>query len=161
LMPFNPTLPWDRIRDLAQGTVVEGGTTLIVPKRFEIFGAVETSLYGEWWHFPQKIAVAPDGDLLLANLYRGTLWRLRPDGSLPAEGWTSIRNPERNEPFEQTVDLGFKHHGRLVQNEEWYALRQDNYLRFPELYYPYFAFDPEGRLVMSRGLHYKSSGLDS
>lgn len=161
VMPFNPNLGRERVKDLAAGAVTEGGAALAVPKRFEIFGAVETSLYGEWWHFPQKILVAPNGDLILTNLYRGTLWRLRPDGSLPAEGWTSIRNPARNEPFETTVDIGVKHHGRITPLEEWYAVRTDSYLPFPELFYPYWAFDPEGNLCVSRGLHYKSSGLES
>ncbi len=161
VMPFNPTLPREKVRDLASGTAVEGGSKLVLPKRFEIFGAVETSLYGEWWHFPQKIAVAPDGDLILTNLYRGTLWRLRPDGSLPAEGWTSVQSPERNEPFEATVDIGVKHRGRLDIMEEWYAVATDSYLPFPELFYPYMVFDRDGHLAISRGLHYKSSGLDS
>src|SRR5262249_28301827 len=73
VMPYNPTLPLEQVKDLARGTTSEGGTNLIMPKRFEIFGAVETSLYGEWMHFPQKIVVAPNGDLLLSNLYRSTL----------------------------------------------------------------------------------------
>jgi hypothetical protein len=160
VMPFNPTLPVEKVKDLAAGTVVEGGTPLVVPKRFEIFGAVETSLYGEWWHFPQKIVVAPDGDLILTNLYRGTVWRLRPDGSLPAEGWTSVYNPRRNDSFEHTVDIGAKHDGRLSPIEEWYAVRTDSYLPFPELFYPYLAFDKDGFLCISRGLSYKC-GLSS
>jgi sugar lactone lactonase YvrE len=159
--PFNPTLAREKVKDLALATAVEGGTPLVIPKHFEIFGAVETSLYGEWWHFPQKIAVAPDGDLILTNLYRGTVWRLRPDGSLPREGWTSVLSPERNEPFETTVDIGVKHHGRLHALEEWYAERTDSYLPFPELFYPYWSFDKDGNLCMSRGLQYKASGLSS
>ncbi len=161
VMPFNPSLPREAVMDLAAATAVEGGTSLVLPRRFEIFGAVETSLYGEWWHFPQKMAFAPDGDLILTNLYRGTVWRLRPDGSLPKEGWTSVYNPGRNEPFESTVDIGVKHRGRLDIMEEWYAVRTDSYLPFPELFYPYLAFDRDGRLLISRGLHYKSSGLES
>src|SRR5262249_1880821 len=59
VVPFNPALPREKVKDLALRTAVEGGTNLVVPKQWEIFGAVETSLYGEWWHFPQKIIVAP------------------------------------------------------------------------------------------------------
>ena len=165
VMPFSPALPRKNVNDLAASTVMEDGKTLVVPKHFEIFGAVETSMYGEWWHLPQKIIVAPNGDLILTNLYRGTLWRLHPDGSLPTEGWTSILNPKRNEPFETTFDIGVKHsrklNARSDEVEEWYAVRTDSYLPFPELYYPYLAFDQEGNLCMSRGLHCKSSGLKS
>jgi sugar lactone lactonase YvrE len=161
VLPYNPTLARDKVKDLAQGVAVEGGVNLIQPKRFEIFGAVETSLYGEWMHFPQKIVVAPNGDLLLSNLYRSTLWRLKPDGSLPAEGWTSLYNPQRNEPFESHVDIGKKHMGGLNAHEEWYGVRLANYLPFPELFYPYMAFDKDGNLCISRGIYYKSSGLQS
>jgi sugar lactone lactonase YvrE len=161
VMPYNPTLPREKVKDLAQGLAVEGGISLIQPKRFEIFGAVETSLYGEWMHFPQKIVVAPNGDLLLSNLYRSTLWRLKPDGSLPAEGWTSLYSPQRNEPFESHVDIGKKHTGGLNPGEEWYGVRLANYLPFPELFYPYMAFDKDGNLCISRGIYYKSSGLQS
>jgi sugar lactone lactonase YvrE len=161
VVPFNPTLPRDRVNDLVMRMAAEGGTKLVVPKFFEIFGAVETTLYGEWWHFPQKMVIAPNGDLILSNIYRGTLWRICPDGSLPAEGWTSIYNPQRNEPFESTVDIGKKHFGSLNAHEEWYAIKQDNYLPFPELFYPYMAFDGDGKLCIARGIHYKSSGLKS
>src|SRR5262249_32181742 len=84
-----------------------------------------------------------------------------PDGSLPAEGWTSIYNPQRNEPFENTIDLGRKLTGDRSTGEEWYAVRFPNYLPFPELFYPYMAFDRDGNLCISRGLHYRSSGLKS
>lgn len=161
VVPFNPTLPRDQVKDLARRTAVEGGVNLVMPKHYEIFGAVETSLYGEWWNFPQKIVVAPNGDLLLANLYRGTLWRLKADGSLPAAGWTSLYNPERNEPFETTLDIDTRHYGSLNPNGNWYALRLDNYLPFPELFYPYMAFDKDSNLCIARGLHFRSSGLHS
>jgi hypothetical protein len=161
ILPFNPTLRKEQVKDLVLGTATEGGTALVFPKKFEIFGAVETSLYGEWWHLPQKIAVAPDGDLILTNLYRGTVWRLHPDGSLPAEGWTSVQHPERNDPFEMTVDIGRKQFGKMNVPEEWYALKTASYLPFPEIFYPYWAFDPAGRLFVARGIFYKSSGLDS
>ena len=42
-------------------------------------------------------------DLILSNIYRGILWRMRPDGGLPQEGWTSAYHRERNEPFESTA----------------------------------------------------------
>lgn len=161
VMPFNPTLGPDKVKDLTERVAVEGGVRLIQPKHFEIFGAVETSLYGEWMHFPQKILVAANGDLLLSNLYRSTLWRLKPDGSLPAEGWTSLYNPQRSEPFETHVDIGKKHMGGLNAHEEWYGVYLQNYLPFPELFYPYMALDKDGNLCISRGIHYKSSGLQS
>ena len=98
-------------------------------------------MYGPWWNLPQKIAVAPDGDLIMSNIYRGVLWRMRPDGSLPPEGWTSIYHPGRNEPFEST---------------DWtqgLLMAQDlkNYMPFHSLRYPYFCFDPDGTLYISAG----------
>jgi hypothetical protein len=99
------------------------------------------SMYGSWWHHPQKITVAPDGDLIMANIYRGVLWRMKPDGSLPAEGWTSAYNPSRNEPFETTHWT----QGVLMVPD------LKNYLPFHSLRYPYCCFDSDGTLYISAG----------
>ncbi len=113
---------------------------MVIPKLFEtLCGAL--SMYGAWWHLPQKMALAPDGDLIMSNIYRGTFWRMRPDGSLPREGWTSIYHRRRNEPFEST---------------DWtqdFLNVQDlkNYMPFHSLHYPYFCFDPDGLLYISAG----------
>ena len=99
IMPFNPTLPRASVQDLCAGTAREGDTELVSPKLFEtLCGSL--SLYGAYWHLPQKMVLAPDGDLILSNIYRGTVWRMSPDGSLPLEGWTSVYHRGRNEPFE-------------------------------------------------------------
>ena len=99
IMPLNPTLPRSSVRDLCRKTAREGEAELVIPKLFEtLCGSL--SLYGAWWHLPQKMALAPDGDLIMSNIYRGTVWRMRPDGSLPLEGWTSVYHRGRNEPFE-------------------------------------------------------------
>jgi hypothetical protein len=140
VMPFSPALPRANVRDLCAMTVREGDTQLVVPKLFEtLCGSL--SLYGAYWHLPQKMSLAPDGDLILSNIYRGTLWRLKPDGSLPPEGWTSVYHAQRNEPFEShswTQD---------VLN----AQDVKNYLSFHSLHYPYFCFDPDGALYVSAG----------
>jgi hypothetical protein len=68
IMPFNPTLPYSSVRDICRKIAREGGTELIVPKFNLSWG--EVTFYGPIWHFPQKIALAPDGDLLMANLYK-------------------------------------------------------------------------------------------
>ena len=84
---------------------------------------------------------APDGDLILSNIYRGTLWRMKTDGSLPREGWTSVYHRGRNEPFEShdwTQDV------LNVQDLK-------NYLSFDSLHYPYFCFGPNGDLYVSAG----------
>ena len=114
---------------------------LVIPKLFEsLCGSL--TLYGGYWHLPQKMVLAPDGDLLLSNIYRGTLWRMRTDGSLPEEGWTSVYHRGRNEPFE---------------SHDWsqdFLNVQDlqNYLPFQSLHYPYFCFDPKGDLYISSGV---------
>ena len=140
IMPFNPSLPRSSVQDLCRKMAREGGTELVVPKLFEtLCGSL--SLYGAWWHLPQKMAVTPHGDLILANIYRGTLWRMRPDGGLPLEGWTSVYHPGRNEPFEShdwTQDF------LNVQDLQ-------NYLPFDSLHYPYFCFDRHGSLYISAG----------
>jgi len=150
IIPFNPTLPHQAVSDLCARKAVEAGVELVVPKLFEIFGAVEPSLYGEWWHLPQKLILAPNGDLIMSNIYRGTVWRIRPDGSLPLEGWTSIYNPERNAPFENTVDIGPRHLTFAAHNLK-------NYLPHPQLCYPYMCFDKADNLYLSRGLHFSAS----
>jgi len=140
VMPLNPSLPRAAVEDLCAGTVREGDTELVLPKLFEtLCGSL--SLYGAFWHLPQKMTLAPNGDLILANIYRATLWRLKTDGSLPQEGWTSAYNHARNEPFE---------------SHDWtqdFLNVQDlkNYLSFHSLHYPYFCFGPQGELYVSAG----------
>ena len=92
IMPLNPTLPRSSVRDLCRKTAREGGTELVIPKLFEPWG--ELSMYGDWWHLPQKMALAPNGDLIMSNIYRGTLWRMRPDGEL-APGGMDLGLPSR------------------------------------------------------------------
>ena len=140
IMPLNPTLPHAAVRDLCSRTAREGETELAIPPIFEtLAGAL--SMYGSWWNHPQKIAVAPDGDLIMSNIFRGVLWRMKPDGSLPSEGWTSTYNPGRNEPFESTHWT----QGVLM------TMDLKNYLPFHSLRYPYFCFDPDGTLYISAG----------
>ncbi|OHB78668.1 MAG: hypothetical protein A2V98_03360 [Planctomycetes bacterium RBG_16_64_12] len=140
IMPFNPTLPRSSVEDLREKTAREGETELVIPKLFEtLCGSL--SLYGAWWNLPQKMALAPDGDLILSNIYRGTLWRMRPDGSLPPEGWTSVYHRGRNEPFESTA---------WTQNY-WQVQDLKNYMPFHSLHYPYFCFDQGGLLYVSAG----------
>ena len=139
-MPFSPTLPRADVDDLCAGTAMESGTELTRPKLFEtLCGSL--AIYGAYWHLPQKMILAPDGDLILSNIYRGTLWRLHTDGSLPAEGWTSVYHRGRNEPFE---------------SHDWtqdFLNVQDlrNYLPFHSLHYPYFCFGPQQELYLSAG----------
>ena len=146
IMPFHPTLPRANVQDLCRMLAREGGTDLVVPTFFEtLCGSL--SLYGAWWHLPQKMTLAPNGDLILANVYRGTLWRMRPDGSLPLEGWTSVYHRGRNEPFEShdwTQDF------LNVQDLQ-------NYLPFHSLHYPYFCFDRNGMLYVSAGQSSRST----
>ncbi len=139
IMPLNPTLPRSSVRDLCRKTAREKGADLVIPKLFQPWG--ERSMYGDWWHHPQKITLAPDGDLIMANIYRGILWRMRTDGGLPLEGWTSAYHRGRNEPFESTA---------WVQ-EFWHCFELKNYLPFHALHYPYFCFDSNGLLYMSAG----------
>ncbi|MHC4402344.1 MAG: hypothetical protein ACYTG0_21985 [Planctomycetota bacterium] len=140
IMPMNPTLPRSSVQDLCRKTAREGEAELVIPKLFEtLCGSL--SLYGAWWHLPQKMALAPDGDLIMSNIYRGTLWRMRPDGGLPLEGWTSVYHRGRNEPFESTA---------WTQNY-WQAQDLKNYMPFHSLHYPYFCFDPSGLLYVSAG----------
>ena len=140
IMPFDPTLPRSSVRDLCRKTAREGPTELVIPKLFEtLCGSL--SMYGAWWNLPQKMGLAPDGDLIMSNIYRGVLWRMRPDGSLPPEGWTSAYDPGRNEPFESTA---------WVQNY-WQVQDLKNYLPFHSLHYPYFCFGSGGILYISAG----------
>ncbi|MFH1918753.1 MAG: hypothetical protein ABIP48_02540 [Planctomycetota bacterium] len=140
IMPLNPTLPRSSVRDLCRTTAREGETELVIPKMYEtLCGSL--SMYGAWWNLPQKIAVAPDGDLIMSNIYRGVLWRMKPDGSFPPEGWTSIYDPGRNEPFESTDWT----QGVLM------APDLKNYMPFHSLRYPYFCFAPNGILYISAG----------
>ena len=106
IMPLNPNLPHSSVRDLCRNMAREGGAELVIPILFPAYS--EFSMYGDFWHLPQKMTLAPGGDLIMSNIYRGTLWRMKPDGSLPQEGWTSIYHRGRNEPFESafwTQDL--------------------------------------------------------
>ena len=139
VMPLNPTLPRSSMQDLCRKTAREGGTELIVPKQFLSWG--ETTMYGPWWHHPQKMALAPNGDLILSNLYKGILWRLRPDGRLPETGWTSVYHRERNEPFDSIA----------WTQEGWHCHDLKNHLPFHALHYPYFCFAPDGLLYVSAG----------
>jgi hypothetical protein len=140
IMPFNPTLPRTQLSDLCRRTVVEDGVELVVPTLFETCGT-EPSLYGDYWHLPQSLAIAPGGDLILSNLFKRTLWRMKPDGSLPAEGWTSIYNPHRNEPFEQA--------GWLVG--PWHAFGLQPYLSYGMFCLPDLCFGGDGALYVSGG----------
>ena len=139
IMPLNPTLPRSSVQDICRKTAREGGTELVIPKLFETWG--EFSMYGKWWNFPQKMSLAPNGDLIMANIFRGILWRIRPDGSLPPEGWISIYNRGRNEPFESA---GWT-------QDTWHVADLKNYLPFHGLRYPYFCFDRNGLLYVSAG----------
>ncbi|MFV2068340.1 MAG: hypothetical protein ACC645_15330, partial [Pirellulales bacterium] len=140
IMPLNPNLPRSSVHDLCRKMAREGGTELVIPKMFEtLCGSL--SMYGAWWNLPQKIAVAPNGDLILSNIYRGVLWRMKPDGSLPPEGWTSIYHAGRNEPFESTDWT----QGLLLAKD------LKNYMPFPSLRYPYFCLDSDGVLYVSAG----------
>ena len=139
IMPLNPNLPRAHLQDLCGKTAREGGMELVIPKLFVPWG--EPSPYGDWWHHPQKMALAPNGDLIMSNVYRGTLWRIRPDGSLPVEGWTSIYHRGRNERFESTA----------WTQDMWHVSDLQNYLPFQALRYPYFCFAPSGLLYVSAG----------
>jgi len=139
LMPLSPHLPASAVQDLCLQTAREMGTPLVVPRLFVPWG--EPSAYGDWWHHPQKMALAPDGDLVMSNIHRGTLWRIRPDGSLPAEGWTSAYHRGRNEPFESTA----------WTQDMWHVPDLKNYMPFSALRYPYFCFGPGGVLYVSAG----------
>ena len=140
IMPLNPTLPRSSVQDLCRKTVREGEAELIIPKLFETAGGALT-IYGPRWNLPQKMALAPNGDLIMSNIHRGTVWRMRPDGSLPPEGWTSAYHRGRNEPFEST---GWTQH-------QWNIADLKNYLPFHSLHYPYFCFSPDGLLYVSAG----------
>ncbi|MHC4402045.1 MAG: sugar-binding protein, partial [Planctomycetota bacterium] len=148
---MNPTLPRASVRDLCRKMAREGAADLVIPKMFEVSNG-EISVYGEWWTHPQKLTLAPNGDLIMSNIYRGTLWRMRSDGSLPLEGWTSVYNPDRNEPFDSTF---------WTQNS-WKVRSMRNYLPFHSLHYPYFCFGPNGAFYMSAGqssLHTRHYGF--
>ena len=128
IMPLNPTLPYASVRDICKEVVREDGNELIVPKFDLSWG--EPSFYGSFWDSHKKIALAPDGDLVISDLYRGKLMRLGTDGSLPEEGWNS----------------GFAVHVRGTRGS---AIM--NYLPFDSLRYPYFHFGPDGSLYISGG----------
>jgi hypothetical protein len=140
IMPFNPTLSRSSVQDLCGKMAREEGTDLIIPKLFETVCG-ELSMYGAFWNLPQKMSLAPDGQLILSNFYRGTLWRMAPDGGLPLEGWTSVYHRGRNEPFESA---DWTQDALLVADLK-------NYLPFHSLRYPYFCFDPNGLLYVSAG----------
>jgi len=127
IMPFNPTLPSSNVRDICQEVVREDGTELIVPKFDLSWG--EPSFYGGFWDSHKKIALAPDGDLVISDIYRGKLMRIGTDGSLPEEGWNTGASDYTGVPGSQAV----------------------NYLPFDSLRYPYFHFGPDGSLYISGG----------
>jgi len=128
IMPFNPTLPYSSVRDICDKVAREGGTELIVPKFDLSWG--ETSFYGSFWDGQKKIALAPDGDLIISDIYRGKLMRIGADGSLPEEGWNSGN---------ASYVKGTRGSGIV------------NYLPFDSLRYPYFHFGPDGSLYISGG----------
>lgn len=128
IMPLNPTLPYASVRDITREVVREDGTELIVPKFDLSWG--EASFYGSFWDSHKKIALAPDGDLVISDLYRGKLMRMGTDGSLPKEGWNS----------------GFATH-----NPGGRGSAIVNHLPFGSLRYPYFHFGPDGSMYVSGG----------
>ena len=127
IMPLNPTLPYSSVRDICEEIVREDGTELIVPKYDLTWG--EPSFYGGFWDAHKKIALAPDGDLIISDLYKGKLMKIGPDGSLPEEGWIT---------------------GSAIITGELQS-KSGNYLPFDSLRYPYFHFGPDGSLYISGG----------
>jgi hypothetical protein len=128
IMPLDPTLPRSSVNDICEEVRREGGTELIVPKFDLSWG--EPSFYGTFWDSHKKIAMAPDGDLVISDLYRGKLMRMGPDGSLPEEGWNTG----------YAIHVSGKRGSAIV-----------NYLPFDSLRYPYFHFGPDGSLYISGG----------
>ena len=138
IMPFNPAMACASVQDICWKTARENGTELLIPKTFNTFGGA--SFYGEYWHLPQKMALTPDGDLLLSNIGRGIIWRMRNDGGLP-EQWTSIYHRGRNEPFDSAA----------WSQAFWRTPDVKNYMPFSALHYPCFCFDDSGLLYVSSG----------
>ena len=66
---------------------------------------------------------------------------MKPDGSLPSEGWTSIYHQGRNEPFESAA---WSQTAVLVRDLK-------NYMPFRSLRYPYFCFGADNDLYISAG----------
>jgi len=128
IMPLNPTMPRSSVEGICQEVVREGGAELIIPKFDLSWG--EPSFYGTFWDSHKKIALTPDGDLLISDLYRGKIMRMRTDGSLPEEGWNSG----------YAVHVGGARGSAIV-----------NYLPFDSLRYPCFEFGPDGSLYVSGG----------
>jgi sugar lactone lactonase YvrE len=124
-MPFNPTLPRSSVWDISSKNAREGGTDLVIPEFSLAWG--DPSFYGSTWDFHKKLALVPDGDLIMADIYHGTLVSMGRDGSLPEEGWNTARNRRRK------------------------GLSPSNYLPFDPLRYPYFHFGPDGSLYVSGG----------
>ena len=149
VMPFNPSLPRAGLKDLCWKTALEGGAELVVPKLYETPCWADLAIYGEWWHLPQKMILAPNGDLIMSNIWKGTLWRMRPDGSLPPEGWTSIYHAGRNEPFESTSWI----------MGGWQCKNLDGYLPYSPLHYPYMCFDRDGNFYVTGGGSTKLSSM--
>ena len=125
IMPYNPTLPRSSVQDISSRSAREGGTDLVIPEFSLAWG--DPSFYGSTWDFHKKLALAPDCDLIMADIYHGTLLRMGRDGSLPEEGWNTSYNGGQKK------------------------YRAANYLPFDPLRYPYFHFGPDGSLYVSGG----------
>ena len=128
IMPFNPAVTSDSMDAISQAVVREGGSEFAVPKLDLSWGDV--NFYGTFWDSQKKIALAPDGDLIITDIYRGRLMKIGTDGSLPEMGWSSGK----------ALHVGGARGSAIV-----------NHLPFDSLRYPYYHFGPDGSLYISGG----------
>ena len=128
IMPFNPAVTSDSMDAISQAVVREGGSEFAVPELDLSWGDV--NFYGTFWDSQKKIALAPDGDLIISDIYRGRLLKIGTDGSLPETGWNSG----------DAVHVGGARGSAIV-----------NHLPFDSLRYPYYHFGPDGSLYISGG----------